>query len=341
MVGAGGQLLNRSIVDRMVGDPSRLVFEGAPILDSPLAQDAESRKPVIFNGGALNSVQACPPLTIVEKSRLRELTAREAQRLAPECAKARDLFITAQTRKIVERTGMDERSARHIAERHTEGILLPDVILPFDDPELAGTTVADVLADPARFEGETMADPLEGVSYGIGKAKVMRQADGTPWINSFAHGRTVYRLRYGFAAVKAILEKGPADEVAQTFVDYALKADLTPVEREALRNIAAQRGGIGKRPLDAMLKDAQKDASNKENSGLREQNFATRQDPRAFIPVPADDAEWLPQIQTLNEVLGNCRSDTPPTRDADRACNKAIAISIPSLSQLSKEGANR
>ena len=34
MVGAGGQLLDRSIVDRMVGAPERLVFEGGPILRS-------------------------------------------------------------------------------------------------------------------------------------------------------------------------------------------------------------------------------------------------------------------------------------------------------------------
>ena len=35
MVGAAGQLLERSIVDRMVGAPERLVFEGGPILDPP------------------------------------------------------------------------------------------------------------------------------------------------------------------------------------------------------------------------------------------------------------------------------------------------------------------
>ena len=39
MVGAGGQLLERSIVDRMVYAPERLVFEAAPILDPPLVQD--------------------------------------------------------------------------------------------------------------------------------------------------------------------------------------------------------------------------------------------------------------------------------------------------------------
>jgi hypothetical protein len=39
MVGAGGQLLERSIVDRMVYAAERLVFEGAPVLDPPLLQD--------------------------------------------------------------------------------------------------------------------------------------------------------------------------------------------------------------------------------------------------------------------------------------------------------------
>ena len=59
-------------------------------------------------------------------------------------------------------------------------MLLPDIELPFDDEAFAGCTVADVLADPDRFDGATLADPLEGVAYGIGKAKIMRRRDGTP-----------------------------------------------------------------------------------------------------------------------------------------------------------------
>jgi len=40
MAGAGGQLLDRSIVDRMVGRPERLVFEGAPVVvQFPLRDD--------------------------------------------------------------------------------------------------------------------------------------------------------------------------------------------------------------------------------------------------------------------------------------------------------------
>src|SRR5262252_2803230 len=38
--GLRGQLLERSIVDRMVGAAERFVFEGAPILVDPLAQRA-------------------------------------------------------------------------------------------------------------------------------------------------------------------------------------------------------------------------------------------------------------------------------------------------------------
>ena len=46
-----------------------------------------------------------------------------------------------------------------------------------------------------RSVGATLADPLEGVGYGTCKAKIMRRADGTLWINSFAHGRTTYDLK--------------------------------------------------------------------------------------------------------------------------------------------------
>jgi hypothetical protein len=186
MIGAGGQLLERSIVDRVVGSPERLVFEGAPVLDPPLAQDKASRRPVAIDGEALDTVAACPPLTIVEQSGLNELRAKETHRLAPDVVKSRESFINRQSHWLVERTGMDVGRARRTILRQCEGVLLPDVVLPFDDEDLAGKTVADVLADPAKFAGATLADPLEGVDYGRCKARIMRRADdGTPWIHSF------------------------------------------------------------------------------------------------------------------------------------------------------------
>ena len=82
MVSASGALLERSIVDRMVLAPSRLVFEGAPVLVSPLRQDKERRRPIAVEGVALDTAAVCPPLTIVERARLDELKARERERLA-------------------------------------------------------------------------------------------------------------------------------------------------------------------------------------------------------------------------------------------------------------------
>jgi hypothetical protein len=73
MVGAGGQLLERSIVDRMVGAPERLVFEGAPVLEPPLGQERESRRPIISDGEALDTIVACPPLSVAEKAQYNEL----------------------------------------------------------------------------------------------------------------------------------------------------------------------------------------------------------------------------------------------------------------------------
>ncbi len=180
MVGAGGQLLDRSLVDRMVFAPERLVFEGAPVLVPPLEQDQASRQAKIHEGESIDTREACPPLRIVESAQLKELKARSAHGLAPERAGERERFIAERAGRLAESASITGAEARRVIERQCDGILLPDLVLPWDHDEFAGCTVADVLADPARFVGATMADPLEGPEYGRTKAMVMRRADGSP-----------------------------------------------------------------------------------------------------------------------------------------------------------------
>ena len=91
-------------------------------------------------------------------------------------------------------------------------MLLPYLELDFDDMGIV--TVADVLADPDRFVDETLADPLEGADYGRCKAKVMRADDGSLFIHSFAHGRSIYQLKGempGTALVDELIEKAGTD----------------------------------------------------------------------------------------------------------------------------------
>src|SRR4029079_17603741 len=106
-----------------------------------------------------------------------------------------------------------------------------DIVLPFDGPALAGRTVGDVLADPERYEGETLADPLEGVTYGRCVARIMRRANGVPWIHSFAHGRTIYELRFDAAAIRKAMQQAAKDEVVATFAPLAAVPDLDAIER--------------------------------------------------------------------------------------------------------------
>jgi hypothetical protein len=317
MVGAGGQLLERSIVDRVVGSPERLIFEGAPVLDPPLAQDKAKRHSIAIEGGTLDSIASCPPLTLVENAKLDELRKKEATRLESEVEKVRKSFIAEQAQRLAERTGMARRAADQVIERQCHGVLLPNVLLPFDDTDLQGCTVSDVLADPDRFEDATLADPLEGPQYGAGKAKILRRIDGWPWIHSFAHGRTTYSLKYDKAAVAAALNATPKDEVAKAFVRLVLAADVDPDEIEELRSIAAVCSGVGKRILSAMLKQARSDQNAREREEQRERELATRQDPRPRLPAPLPEAEWIPQMAALNEVLSKIAAPEPPMRDVE------------------------
>ena len=303
MVGQGGAWLERSIVDRMVGAPERLVFEGAPILVPPVAQDAEARLSVATEGEALDTIAACPPLTIVEKTKFARLLAIDKHRLAPESAKERDRFVEDQTDKIVVRTGCSQTAARATILNWIEGVLLPDVVLPFDDEEFAGSTVADVLADPERFAGETLADPLEGVDYGRCKAKIMRRPDGWPWINSFAHGRTVYELKYDASTIKAIIEESAEEAVAARFVELVAHAQLTEAELDTLKDLVALRAGCGKRPINKMVKDALTQEQIKQRNERRERRIAENTDSRQWMTAPDSEAPWLPQVDVINEVL--------------------------------------
>jgi hypothetical protein len=340
MVGAGGQLLERSIVDRMVGAAERLIFEGAPILDPPLGQDRDSRRPVPFDGEALDTIAACPPLSIVETAKLRELKAKRAHRLAPESAKARGAFIEAQAKRLAQRTGMLVQVAAQEIARQCEGVLRPDIELPWDDEEFAGCRVGDVLADPARFEGATLADPLEGVDYGTCKARIMRRADGAPWINSFAHGRTVYKLKHNSTTVCAAMDQAADSAVVKTLVRLSLVADLSSDELEELRNAAAERSGLTKRTISTMLKAADQERAAKQKQQRQERQIAERQDPRPAISVPNDDARWLPQMDLMNDVIGASAASHPPARDIDGVAALDGQITIPETHAFTSEGAN-
>jgi hypothetical protein len=340
-IGRAGQMLERSLIDHTVGRPERLVFEGRPVLEVPLEQDRELRRPVVVNGDALNTATACPSLSYVDTAKLDELRAREKQRLRPEAVKVRAAYIEEQASRIAERTGVSMDFARRTVVRQCDGVLHPNAELIFDDDEFNGCTVVDILDDPERFEGATLADPVEGVEYGRCKAVVMRGSDGTPFIHSYAHGRTFYELKLDFSAVRSKLEKAEKDAIVKTLTELAAAADLDPQEREELCNLAAERSGTGKRTVPAMLKTAERKYAEQRAEQERERRFAERADPRPLIRVPAVDAPWAPEMRTLDDVLGASTARKPPTRDIDGVITRTRKLPVPNMHAFTDANATK
>ena len=215
--------------------------------------------------------------------------------------------------------------------RQCEGVLLPDIVLPFDDPELAGCTVADVLADPDKFEGATLADPLEGVDYGICKAQVMRRADGSMWIHSFAHGRTVYDLKLDAAAVRAILERADKEAVAKLFIDLAMTADLDDGRARAPAQFRGRK--IRARPPhhQCLVQGGAGEEGRPARPGAARPPTGRTARPAPAHRSPGVDQDWLPQVAIVNDVLGVSPASEPPTRDIDGTMTRARKLSLPNL----------
>jgi hypothetical protein len=345
IVSEGGQILERSIIDRSVGLPERIVFEGAPILEEPLRQDLKERFPISHPGTAgaevIDSHVLFPSLTTVERARYRELVAKAKEPLKEEAEKARRKAMAARVKRMVDQGAAPERAQRMVALQY-EGVLLPLMVLPFDDEELAGVTVQDVLKDPVRYAGETLSDPIEGPSYGTCKAMIMLREDGTPFIHSFAHGKTFYELHYDAEAVRKAIEAAAdaGHDVIGTFIACMLNAHVDPVDRQLLLRRAAELSNTGVRAIGAALKAAEKQQQEKREEAARNQRLAERTDPRPQLPVPLPDEEFLPVMATINEVLGASEEPEPPMRDAGGYLVQVRNRRLPRMHELTALGVN-
>jgi hypothetical protein len=188
VVGAAGQLLDRSIIDTAVCSPERLVFEGPPKVIPPLKQDAKMRRPHTHEGNVIDTAQAIPPLDEAEQARLTQIKSAAKECLKPEAASARKAWAAG----FAARRGLSVQDADRIAAQAANQILEGEFVLDFDN--LGTCTVAEMLANPEKYLDETLADPLEGSTYGRGKAKVLRQNNRCLMIHSFAHGGVNYKL---------------------------------------------------------------------------------------------------------------------------------------------------
>jgi putative DNA primase/helicase len=276
MVSAAGLFLERAIIDKACGSPERLIFEGPPIIAPPLEQTGRN---AIAHDGSVLDTRLCSPLTDDEKVELRKLKANEECRLLPERQAARAKWSAEHVARL-KANGMSEAAARGRVDRWLDRQELSgDFPLPFDDPNITGTTVADVLAAPDGYINKTLSDPFEGPDYGRDKAKLYRRPDGSLFIKSFAHGGIIYELK---ATTKA-------DDDAE----LERLARLSPLEYGRARKEAAKRLGVTVEILTAAV------AANRSKLGIGnpgQQGRALDLPAPEPWPKPVDGAELLDDI---------------------------------------------
>ena len=240
LIGRTEQLLERSIVDRIVAAPERLVFEAAPTLVPPLRQ--LRRLAFVHDGAALDSRAACADLSDPAKKRLKKTKAAAASALKGASEAAAAAFVAEKIGEAVAR-GVEPARAKEMAEAWRKGDLRPDAMLEFDD--MGQRSVAEILADPEAFIGKTLADPIEGVPYGRDRAIVRQRDNGDLIIWSFAHGGATYWLIDDRAPQKGNAEHKPSrlltiEETLAVFDKWLALSSRTPV-LAVLGAVAANR----------------------------------------------------------------------------------------------------
>jgi hypothetical protein len=333
LTGGAGQLLDRSIVDRMVGFGERLCFEGAPIIVAPLAQDQAKRAPQAFDGNAIDTTRALVRLTEYERHRVNEAKAASAKALGKSAAKVRDKHDKGLAEKVSAKSGMPMATALRLVKARHRGVLFPDVELEFD--HATTVTVGAVLADPDRYIGETLADPMEGVDYGRCKAIVMKDENDSLLIHSFAHGRGIYRLRHDLRSAKAAFEQNAGGGVDAAIAIFA-QAEFEDDEEDQFAKFVSDKTAVGIRPVRARIKKERAERASRTRSAAME----AKSNGRIIRQRPEPDGELTPIVSFLDDVLANDRSEEPPVRDATGALVRVEEKEPWALHQLTSDSAN-
>jgi Virulence-associated protein E len=240
-----GNPLDRSIVDISVAGAERLVFEGKAILGEGLRQ--EEREPEVSEGEVFDTSR----VTISIEDMLRVLEIKEG-------AKAAIKGEAARVRATFEKDWLASGATKRDLEQLDRGYLTPGAPLTFE--KLGVATVGDVLANPEKYVDQTLADPIEGVSYGANTARVLKGFhDGELFVNSFAHGGIVYQLRHDAATIRTKIEATKDDEEVKRILTSLLPyAIVDSIELAGLIKLVAKKCGCTDADVKAFLRQGQR-----------------------------------------------------------------------------------
>ena len=222
-ISKSGAMLERTLVDASVWQPSRLDFAGGAACGAGL--DQRRGDPVIIEGSAdaIDTRAALADLTPEERDGLAAIKAEAKAAAQPEAESVKVKWIDARVQEMVAPADRDEpeaiRAAQSIALRALDtGVLAGDFVLQVErDGKTEPVKVGDLLNNRDRWHGCLTRDPLEPDYDGARLVGRLYLIQACPALHSFAHGGKTYRLYR--APERVELVKGHTAEAATATID--------------------------------------------------------------------------------------------------------------------------
>lgn len=189
---SSGAMLLRTLADLLVARAERLVFVAGAVCRDGLEQRLPP--PTVVDGEMLDT-STLPDLTAAEEQQYQEIVAALKELAKPGQAVVIAAYLEREAGKLAASQGVTVDAARKIIISRQDHVLDDCDLLYFaGKPE--GVSVSEVLANGEAFHGKSLADPLEPDYEGGSRTKAkFFWNDGSPVVNSFAHGSVKYRFR--------------------------------------------------------------------------------------------------------------------------------------------------
>lgn len=228
-VSASGALLERTIVDTSVWQPSRLDFAGGASCETGLEQ--RRGVPFITDGtcDAINSLAAIPEINPQDHTRVTALKANAKQAKRIDADRVRETWIETRIAEMVgQRPDHDDyKRAYAVASRALDlGVLGGDFVIHVEkDAKITTLTVGEALDNPNRWHGAHTLDPVEPDYDGRRRVGRLFLLQARPVLHSFAHGGRAYRLHR--APERVEVARGHTADASNTTVEVLRNDALT------------------------------------------------------------------------------------------------------------------
>ena len=207
-VSKSGQILDRAPVDASVWQAERLDFAAQPVLGEGLERRAP--EPVIYPGAPMLRTSGMEPGPSMSKWRASggcEELQQAKQDAKAEAKKKRTAYIREHVAAKNRPAGFSKKHMQRVITQAVERrMLMADFQLTCEDGSIV--SVADVLADPKRYNGARFADPLEP-DYRDDNRIACALLGSDPYLYSHAHGGMRYALCREVADIEIISGERP------------------------------------------------------------------------------------------------------------------------------------